>query len=544
MNYDMMGNAIEYNAGLYIRLSKEDLEKPEYKDSESVSNQRNLLLQYAEKNNIKVVDIYVDDGISGTSFDRPEFNRMIADIEKKRINMVITKDLSRLGRDYIMSGYYTEQYFPAHRVRYLALLDNIDTASDSSNNDIAPFKSVLNDMYAKDTSKKIRSILRNKKEMGLFVGKEAPYGYMKDPNNKYQLIIDETAAEIVREIYRRFLNGEGTTILANDLSMREIPIPSVHKNINRGNRGLGYGLWTNRTIKHILTYEVYTGCLVQNRFNKLNYKSKKTIETTPDKWIKVENTHEPIIDKETWDRVQELIKQKSGKRVSKNIYLLTGLMKCYDCKKTLSIAMKSEARGYAYARCPNYQKFSKFGICTSHSINYTRFEKQFVELIRDLFKEYTDVSKLKKIASSQKNNNAEKEVKEKISFYINMEEKCNRKLDQLYDDKFNDVISTDDYKRMSEKVKKERETYLELKKEYEQKLEELTGNKKSSDKEKLDKIVDEFLSMEYPTRDIIGRFVEKIEVHEDKQIDIYFKFQALNEMMQGKECKYESKYAG
>ena len=157
--------------GIYIRLSKEDEEKPEYKESESINNQRNILLQYLKQNNLQLEEEYIDDGVSGTSFDRPAFNQMIKDIENNRINMVITKDLSRLGRDYIMSGYYTEQYFPEHRVRYIALLDNIDTYLDSSNNDIAPFKSILNDMYAKDISKKIKSVLRNKKEMGLFVGK-------------------------------------------------------------------------------------------------------------------------------------------------------------------------------------------------------------------------------------------------------------------------------------------------------------------------------------------------------------------------------------
>ena len=224
-----------YKVGIYIRLSKEDEEKSENEESESISNQRNLLMQYLKQNNLILEEEYVDDGYSGTSFDRPAFKKLIQDIENNRINMVITKDLSRLGRDYIMSGYYTEQYFPEHKVRYIALLDNIDTYLDSSNNDIAPFKSILNDMYAKDISKKIKSVLKNKKEMGLFIGKEAPYGYKKDPDNKYQLIIDEPAAIIVREIYEKYLNGMGPTQIANELSQRGIEIPSVHKKINRGN---------------------------------------------------------------------------------------------------------------------------------------------------------------------------------------------------------------------------------------------------------------------------------------------------------------------
>ena len=253
----------------------------------------------AKENNLNIYDTYVDDGYSGTSFDRPEFNRMIQDIENKKINMVITKDLSRLGRDYIMSGYYTEQYFPLHNVRYIALLDNIDTYLDSSNNDIAPFKSILNDMYAKDISKKIKSVLKSKKEMGLFVGKEAPYGYQKDPNNKYQLVIDEQAAMIVREIFERYLNGDGTKIIADDLSKRHVPIPSVHKQTNIGYKSPNYGLWNNTAIKRILQNEEYTGCLVQNKYNKLNYKSKKLVHLPKEKWVKTENKRKYYLNYKT-----------------------------------------------------------------------------------------------------------------------------------------------------------------------------------------------------------------------------------------------------
>ena len=163
-----------YRVGIYIRLSREDEEKESYEESESVQNQRTLLMQYLKQNKLNFVSEYVDDGVSGTSFDRPAFNQMIADIEAGKINMVVTKDLSRLGRDYIMSGYYTERYFPEHFVRFIAILDNIDTAFDSSNNDIAPFKSILKEMYAKDISKKINSVLQSKRDLGQYLG-SAPY---------------------------------------------------------------------------------------------------------------------------------------------------------------------------------------------------------------------------------------------------------------------------------------------------------------------------------------------------------------------------------
>lgn len=171
-------NNIDYKVGIYIRLSREDEEKESYEESESVQNQRTLLMQYLKQNKLNFVSEYVDDGVSGTSFDRPAFNQMIADIEAGKINMVVTKDLSRLGRDYIMSGYYTERYFPEHFIRFIAILDNIDTAFDSSNNDIAPFKSILNEMYAKDISKKINSVLQSKRDLGEYLG-SAPYRLSK-----------------------------------------------------------------------------------------------------------------------------------------------------------------------------------------------------------------------------------------------------------------------------------------------------------------------------------------------------------------------------
>lgn len=533
MSYNIMENTNQYKVGIYIRLSKEDEEKPEYKESESINNQRNILMQYLSQNNLKLTEEYVDDGVSGTSFDRPAFNRLIKDIENNKINMVITKDLSRLGRDYIMSGYYTEQYFPEHKVRYIALLDNIDTYLDSSNNDIAPFKSILNDMYAKDISKKIKSVLRNKKEMGLFVGKEAPYGYMKDPNNKYQLIIDEPAAEIVREIFDKYLKGMGTTQIANELSQRGVDIPSVHKNINRGSRSLKYGLWCNRTVKHILENETYTGCLIQNRFNKLNYKSKKTITTTKDKWIKVEDTHEPIIDKETWERIQTLLIRNNRSRITRNDYILSGLLRCYECKSAIGIG-KKDNRGYSYGRCQRYVKYSKFHVCTPHSFNYQKLEKRVVDLIREMCEIYTDKSNLKAIANEGQIVNIESVYRKKIDYYINMEEKNNRKLDKLYDDRLDEIITIEDFKRMSEKIKKERDSHIENRKMYEKKLSEHQEEANNLNTKKMERLIDEFLSMKYPNKEIMGQFIERIEIHQDKQVDIYFKFQPFNDIVNNK----------
>ena len=520
----------QYKVGIYIRLSKEDDDKGV--ESESITNQRNLLLQYLKENNLLLVKEYVDDGYSGTSFDRPQFNELIRDIEQGLINMVITKDLSRLGRDYIKSGYYVENYFPEKRVRYIALLDNIDTFLDSSSNDIAPFKSVLNDMYAKDASKKIKSVLKSKKEQGLFVGKEAPYGYMKNPNNKYQLLIDKEASIIVKEIFDLTLQGFGTTKIANLLSERKVKIPSVHKNINRGNRSSHYGLWNNKTVKTIIKNEVYTGTLVQNRYNKLNYKSKKLIETDETVWIKTENAHEQIIDSDTFNRVQKLLKVNKGLKPSRNVYLLTGLLYCHDCGSYIGMS-KKDNRGYSYGRCGRYAKFSKFGVCTPHSFNYEKLEQTVLQTLRDICKKYLNEAHMQNVLKQCRGRALRdplKEAEDKISIITNSIEKLNQKIDTLYDDRINEVISTEDFVRLSAKINEERESLrTELDRLNEQK-QSYSSNKKQ-DVDMYEKTIKEFLSLKNPTKEILAELIDRIEIHQDKTIDIYFKFSELQDLM-------------
>ena len=208
-----------YQVGIYCRLSRDDETNSE---SASISTQKAMITKYVQENGWEVVDYYVDDGVSGVTFQRPDFIRMINDIDRKRINMVITKDLSRLGRDYILTGHYVEVYFPQKNVRYIAINDGIDTIHD--NNDIAPFKAIINEMYAKDASKKIRSAIKTKAQLGYFMGSYAPYGYMKDPNDCHKLLIDEEAAEVVRRIYRMFLQGAGVVNIARTLTFEHVAI--------------------------------------------------------------------------------------------------------------------------------------------------------------------------------------------------------------------------------------------------------------------------------------------------------------------------------
>ena len=294
----MRGDFI-YRVGIYIRLSKEDINKNI--ESESITNQRSLINRYVIENGLSIFKEYVDDGFSGTNFDRPAFKELISDIESNKINMIITKDLSRLGRDYIKCGYYIEEYFPMKKVRYVSILDNIDTSINSTNNDIAPFKALFNDMQSKDTSKKIKSILNELKKKGYFIGNSACYGYHKDPNDKHKLIIDSNSSRVVRKIYDLALAGLSYKDIVNYLNKNNIQTPSDYKN------NINTHKWGVTSVYQILHNYMYTGNMTQNTQSKLNYKSKKRILLDKSLWIIVPNTHEAIISEEEYYKLNNFI---------------------------------------------------------------------------------------------------------------------------------------------------------------------------------------------------------------------------------------------
>ncbi|CDD15772.1 putative uncharacterized protein [Clostridium sp. CAG:798] len=541
MSFNIMNN-IDYRVGIYIRLSKEDEEKEKYSESESVQNQRTLLMQYIKENKFNFVAEYVDDGVSGTSFDRPAFNKMIDDIEQGKINMVITKDLSRLGRNYVQSGYYTETYFPEHNVRYIAILDNIDTALDSANNDIAPFKSILNEMYAKDTSKKINSVLQSKRNNGEYLG-TAPYGYKKDPENKYHLIIDEEAANVVKLIYEKYLAGFGTMQIADYLSKKKIPIPSDYNKRKRGTKSLTYGLWQQSTVRFILSNEIYTGTVIQGKRKKVSFKSKKFINLPEEDWVKVENMHEAIISKEDFERAKKVIDATKGSRVVQNDYLFKGLLRCYDCKGYIGIR-SPDKNGNIYGRCQRYGRFGKFDVCSPHNFNYQVFEEQMLEVLKEVCKEYTNKKKLEEIAKQTKTSGAKEfDINKQIELFKQTIEKETRKLEVMYDDRLAGIISLDEYMKNAKRIKEIVKGYEENIKDLEK---ELAGENTKNKETKLDNLIEEFLEMEKPTKEIIREFIEKIEIHSDKQVDIYFNFKPLQDLNNNFICakkKYEIKTA-
>ena len=526
MSFNIMNN-IDYKVGIYIRLSKEDEEKEKYSESESIQNQRALLMQYIKENKLNFIAEYVDDGISGTSFDRPGFNKMIEDIENGKINMVITKDLSRLGRNYVQSGYYTETYFPEHNVRYIAILDNIDTAIDSANNDIAPFKSILNEMYAKDTSKKINSVLQSKRKQGEYLG-TAPYGYKKDPENKYHLIIDEEAAKVVKLIFERYLEGYGTMQIADYLSEQKIPIPSDYNKKKRGTKSITYGLWAQSTVRFILSNEIYTGTVIQGKRKKLSFKSKKFIDVPEEDWVKVPNMHEAIVSVEDYERAKRIIESTKGSRVVENDYLFKGLLRCYDCKGYIGIR-SPDKNGNIYGRCQRYGRYGKFDVCSPHNFNYQVFEESMILVLKEICKEYSNKKRLEEIAKKSKSKeDRELDLRNRLKTYETQIQKETRKLELLYEDRLSEIITVDSYIENANRIKNEVKEYQERIKEIQQ---ELNGeeNKQNKD-EKLNNLVDEFLNMEKPTKEIIREFIDKIEIHSDKQVDIYFNFKPLQEL--------------
>ena len=467
---------------------------------------------------------------------------MLQDIDNGKVNLVITKDLSRLGRNYVQSGLYIESYFPEHEVRFVAILDNIDTAYDTSNNDLLPFKSILNEMYAKDTSKKINSVLQSKRNLGEYLG-TPPYGYKKDPENKYHLVVDEESANVVKLIYQKYLEGFGTMQIADYLSEKKIPIPSDYNKRKRGAKSLSYGLWQQSTIRFILSNEIYTGTIVQGKRKKVSFKSKKFINLPEEDWVKVENMHEAIISKEDFERAKRAINATKGSRVVQNDYLFKGLLRCYDCKGYIGIR-SPDKNGNVYGRCQRYGRFGKFDVCSPHNFNYQVFEEQMLYVLKEVCKEYTNKKKLEEIAKQTKTRGAKEfDINKQIELFKQTIEKETRKLEVMYDDRLAGIISLDEYMKNAKRIKEIVKGYEENIKELEK---ELAGENTRNKETKLDNLIEEFLEMEKPTKEIIREFIEKIEIHSDKQVDIYFNFKPLQEMNSNFICakkKYEIKTA-
>ena len=517
---------------MYIRLSREDGDKQE---SESIGNQRKILQRYIKESNLDVIQEYVDDGISGTTFNRPSFNKMIDDIENGTINMVITKDLSRLGRDYIKTGYYLEDYFPKNNVRYVAITDGIDTYIDSTNNDITPFKAIMNDMYAKDISKKIRSVLKEKQKQGEYMCSIPAYGYKRHPSIKNKLIIDEQVKDVVEKIFDMYANSHGSVEIVKFLNSKKYLSPTGYRKtgIVQDENKTGYD-WNEVTLCNILKNEVYIGNTVQNKKSVISYKVKKIRTIEKENQIRVDNTHEAIIDKDTFEKVQCIIEKRGTNTKLKYDYLLRGLIYCYHCKRKLQIVLKKNskrnAKSHPYITCSDAKERG----CYPLNMNYEKFEKHIINIVKKICQIYADKEIFYSIYKKYQNKTLD--IRERYKKKIEQIDKAildiNNNLDKMYMDKLRGVLQEEDYIRVSQKFNFERITLCEQKKELEEKLigfdNKIESKNHTKEEKELDELIENFLKLEKIDKIYLFRLINKIEIDKDKNVYIYFNFSKLD----------------
>ena len=388
-----------WTVALYVRLSVEDGDKVE---SNSVVNQKQLLSDFLKENlNFNLYDFYVDDGYSGTDFERPAFKRLLEDMRNKKFNTIIVKDLSRLGRNYIEVGNYIEQIFPLFNIRFIAINDNIDSFKDpaSVNNVIVPFKNLMNDQYSHDISNKIKSVLNMKKKRGEYVGSNVPFGYMRDPNNKNHLIIEQKEAEIVRLIFELTNKGYGQLEIAKKLDDMGILTPNAYRKKKKGIVETKKLNWSTRTIHDILRNQMYCGDTVQNKGYLLNYKIHKRMRREKENWEIVKDTHEPIIPRDIFERMQKTMTSRDRKQTkSGEMVFFSGKLKCYACGRTMMFhqstrTVKKKKYINNYYKCGTYAKNGK-KYCESHLIKETKLKELIFKAIKEEIKKVIDVDKV------------------------------------------------------------------------------------------------------------------------------------------------------
>ena len=522
--YLEISNPMDYHVALYIRLSKEDENEG---PSQSVQNQESLLREFVQQHRLSVFDTYVDDGWSGTSFDRPSFQRMIGDIETKKVNMVITKDLSRLGRDYIMTGHYMERYFPEHRVRYISLLDGIDTGVDSTANDITPFRAIMNDMYAKDISKKIKSVKRDKQRKGQFIGGKPVYGYKMHPTEKNKIVIDEEVAPVVRRIFALSLSGMSCRNIATLLNQEGVPTPATYANLPVAKPGPYTGLWSSERISDMLQNETYIGNMVQGRSVKISYKSKKCLRQDPANWVVVEGTHEPLVDAETFRKVRLLVSSRKHTRSRTYDFLLKGLIFCHECGYPLAVLNRKNARGedVLYFVCRTYQRFTKAGVCTCHSIKEKTVTDAVIAKVREVCQSYLNPDELFPVArEAVENARKQSGLEMELQTLQSKIDSLTANLDRMYTDRLSGLLPEADFQRIFGRIKLERE-------QLEEKRQALEFQKKSPvrSEDRARELVQRFIETAGESRELLVNLIERVELTEDKEVIIKFRFAQLDE---------------
>lgn len=521
-----------WRIAIYIRLSKEDMRC--FDESESVSNQRKIIEEHIaglnDGDEYIIVDEYVDDGISGTTDDeREDFQRMLSDIKAGRVNCVIVKDLARSFRNYSDQGYYLDDYFPRYNVRFISLYHQpLDSYREPQNmRSIAvPIQGVLNENHCAETSDKVREVFDMKRRNGEFIGAFAPFGYLKDPEDKNALIVDEEAAQVVRDIYNMFLDGMSKNAIVRELNDHGVLNPAAYKR----HKGLKYqnpfvdpakpALWSAISITQILTNRVYCGDMVQGKYRVKSYKIHVQEKMPEDEWYIVENTHEPIIDRATFEKVQRLLLRDTRTAPQKkNVYLFSGFLKCADCGKSMS---RSLNHGTVYYYCRTYKDQSK-SACTKHTIQHNRLELAVLYAIQQqvyLAVDYTET--VERINRAPLVKSQSKKLAETVEQKERELAKIQRYKQAAYQDWKDGEITRTDYRHMTE--------------DYEQQAENITGiiERLRAEQAELENGVDvenpflkafrQYQNIDELTRDVLIELVDHIEIHEGGNISIIFRF--------------------
>ena len=513
----------KYKVGGYLRLSREDGDKEE---SDSIGSQRSIIEEKVKQlgEEFELYDFYIDDGYTGLNTDRPSFQRMLEDIERKKINCIITKELSRLSRNNFEANYLLEIYFLENNIRYISILDNVDTYKKNSNNDIIQFKTLINDWYSKDISRKVKSGVWARKEQGLFVGAKAPYGYMKDENNKNKLIVNKEEAKIVKRIFQMYDSGSTMGQIAKKLQDEKVYCPS-YNGFEKNKNGI-YG-WNYSTISKILKNEFYLGNTVYGKVINLSYKSKKVKFVPREEWKVVANTHKAIISKELFDSVQKKIKLSQKAKTHKHTWILNGIVTCKECGEPMQLKVKyrKDKKTISFMRLYCSSSLHKKGYCVRkhRGINLQSVTQIVVSDLNKKVKNIVsceDVSELlEKYYKDKDNTEDERELKETMKQL----EKTNKMVSSIYLDYKNGVIQEVDFKTMYNQEIAKRDNLNE-------KIDKIRGkinnNMKISDNQ-FKKVAKKVSNVKNWSKEQLADVIESVEIDNNDNIYINYKYDIL-----------------
>ena len=512
-------NGGEKITALYCRLSRDDELSG---DSNSIVHQKEILSAYAEKRGFENTRFYVDDGCSGTNFNRPDFLRMMDDVNNGLVGTIIVKDMSRFGRDYIMVGYYTEIMLPQMDIRFIAVNDNVDS-ENQADNDFTPFRNIINEWYAKDTSKKIRSVLKAKGNSGKHLSVIPPFGYKKDPNDKEKWIIDEDAAQIVRKIYRLYLDGNTIGGIARKLTAEGIETPKLYAE----NRGIKHykaatypEIWSRISVEYILSNYEYTGSTVNFKTKRKSFKNKKQWIQSKEDWAVFEGTQEAIIDKETFETVQKMRGTKRAYTKFNEVNIFSGLLYCADCGGRMTIRRRKEDRRKDAFICSTYRKKKK-NLCTEHAIKVSALDQIVLQDIRKVcayIKQYEQefVEEFRK-CSVKESARLQLMGKSELKKAENRLSEIERIIVKLYEEKVCGRMPEERFELLAKNYETEQ---AELK----QKTEALKASLAAKEErdgslEKFVSLVRSYTEVQNLTPEILNSFIDKIYIGKPERID-------------------------